>query len=190
MAKFDLSEYVDVQTRISRFWQEYPDGAIRTELASPSDDFTTCRYRAEVYKSRDNMHPDATGYAFEVAGGHGPNATSHEENGETSAIGRALANLGYATSLKDRPSRQEMEKVERHQGEPTSIASQRELAALHATAGEHGITHDQIKAWVTEKGYESTKDVPSAEIGRLTRALKDQDNAARFAQQYPEANNA
>lgn len=111
MPQFDPRNYVDVQTRISRFWSEYPDGAIRTVLASPPEDFERCRYRAEVYKSAANAYPDAVGYAFEVAGGRGPNATSHEENCETSAVGRALANMGYATSGKDRPSRQEMTKA-------------------------------------------------------------------------------
>jgi len=115
MPPFVVSDYIDVQERISRFWQEYPDGAIRTELASGPLDFTVCRYRAEVYKQATNEHPDATGYAFEhaVTEGRGPNTTSHEENCETSAIGRALANMGYARSRKDRPSKQEMEKVNR-----------------------------------------------------------------------------
>lgn len=111
MPNFNLADYVDVQTRITRFWEEYPDGAIRTALASDPGDFTTCRYRAEVYKHRDNPHPDATGYAFEIAGSGMANKTSHEENCETSALGRALANMGYATSGKDRPSRQEMSKA-------------------------------------------------------------------------------
>jgi hypothetical protein len=114
MPRFNLENYVDVQTRILRFWTEYPDGAIITKLMSPPDDFTQCRYEAQVFKSRDDTRPSATGYAFELAGKSerdGANFTSHEENGETSAIGRALANLGYATSRADRPSRQEMTKV-------------------------------------------------------------------------------
>lgn len=113
--RFDLDNYVSVQERIHLFWKDYPNGRIVTSLESPAENFKECRYRACVYKNpeRDTFTPDATGYAFEVAGAGMANKTSHEENCETSAIGRALANLGYATSQKDRPSREEMAKVNR-----------------------------------------------------------------------------
>lgn len=122
-SRFNPDDYIDVQSRITRFWEEYPDGAIRTRMESNPTDFQAVRYRAEVYKKREHPAPDATGYAFEIAGGRGANSTSHEENCETSAIGRALANMGYATSAADRPSRQEMQKVERMQAtqSPTPI---------------------------------------------------------------------
>jgi hypothetical protein len=48
--------------------------------------------------------------AEETVQGRGVNATSALENCETSAIGRALANAGYATKGK-RASREEMSKV-------------------------------------------------------------------------------
>lgn len=113
MPQFDPNTYVDVQERIDRFWTEHPDGAIVTRLMSPPDDFDRCRYEAAVYKHRDDGRPSAVGYAFELAGTAGANRTSHEENCETSAIGRALANMGYAKSREDRPSRQEMAKAVR-----------------------------------------------------------------------------
>jgi hypothetical protein len=56
----------------------------------------------------------ATGYAEEVRGAGNVNRTSHVENCETSAVGRALANAGMAgTDVNKRPSREEMSKVER-----------------------------------------------------------------------------
>lgn len=111
MPRFNLDNYVDVQARINGFWDDHPDGAIITKLMSPPDDFAQCRYEAQAFRHRDDARPSATGYAFELAGGSGANATSHEENCETSAIGRALANLGYAKTRDDRPSRQEMGKA-------------------------------------------------------------------------------
>jgi hypothetical protein len=111
MPRFDLNNYVPVQERITEFWKDHPDGAIRTSLASDQTDWKHVRYHAEVFTHRDHDYPDATGYAFEIAGGGGANSTSHEENCETSAIGRALANLGYATSAQKRPSREEMAKA-------------------------------------------------------------------------------
>jgi hypothetical protein len=112
MARFNVDDYVDVQERISRFWSEYPEGRIITEIMSLPDEFERVVFRAQVFKAQ-NTTPDVTGWAAEVAGGQGANQTSWHENAETSAIGRALANMGYAKSAKDRPSRQEMGKVNR-----------------------------------------------------------------------------
>jgi hypothetical protein len=56
------------------------------------------------------LRPWTTGLAEETVQGRGVNATSALENCETSAIGRALANAGYATKGK-RASREEMSKV-------------------------------------------------------------------------------
>ncbi len=126
--RFNPDDYVDVSDRITRFWNEYPDGAIRTELASPASSFTEVVFRAEVYKHRENAHPDAVGYAAEKPG-NGANQTSWHENCETSAIGRALANMGYATSQKERPSKQEMQKVNRAQPQPAPMREQMAVAA-------------------------------------------------------------
>jgi hypothetical protein len=61
----------------------------------------------------------STGYAEEVRGAGNVNRTSHVENCETSAIGRALANCGMAGSdMTKRPSREEMAKVQRTSNGP------------------------------------------------------------------------
>jgi hypothetical protein len=142
MSRYNPDDYVDVADRISRFWTEYPDGAIRTELASPASAFTEVVFRAEVYKKRDSVTPDAVGYAAEKPGS-GANQTSWHENCETSAIGRALANMGYATSQKDRPSKQEMRKVNR--AEPTPARTVNDIAGGTIAPGV-GMTDQQRKA--------------------------------------------
>lgn len=110
MANFDLSQYETVEERIGRLYQNHPDARIVTELVSPVEQIeTTATFIAYVYLNGDTT-PKATGYAMERAGQGYVNKTSHVENCETSAIGRALANMGLHGSK--RPSREEMQKAQ------------------------------------------------------------------------------
>jgi hypothetical protein len=73
-----------------------------------------CVFYCELYADRDDKVPVATGYAEEVKSDRGVNSTSFVENCETSAIGRAIANCPLqAPASGPRPSRNEMQKVER-----------------------------------------------------------------------------
>jgi hypothetical protein len=115
MGRFDLSQYEPVEDRLARFHDDHPAGRVLTVLEHYGDGEWIVR--AEVYTDRDDARPAATGYAHEVTGQGNVNQTSALENCETSAVGRALANLGYAPKGK-RPSREEMEKVERRAPKP------------------------------------------------------------------------
>ena len=107
MGFFNLEDYETVEERLVKFWKDNPEGRILTTLLEVS----ASRFivRAEVYRGSDSPIW-ATGLAEETVQGRGVNATSALENCETSAIGRALANAGYATKGK-RASREEMTKV-------------------------------------------------------------------------------
>jgi hypothetical protein len=73
-----------------------------------------CVFYCELYADKDDKVPVATGYAEEIKSDRGVNATSFVENCETSAIGRAIANCPLQASASGpRPSRNEMQKVER-----------------------------------------------------------------------------
>ena len=105
---FNLDEYETVEERLVKFWKEHPDGQIHTRLL----DHTASRFivEASIFRTEADARPWTTGLAEETVQGRGVNATSALENCETSAIGRALANAGYATKGK-RASREEMTKV-------------------------------------------------------------------------------
>jgi hypothetical protein len=105
---FNLADYEPVEVRLEKFIKDYPAFRIATEL----EVVEATRYivKAYLFKDASDGVAWATGYAEETVTSRGVNQTSALENCETSAIGRALANAGYAPKGK-RPSREEMTKV-------------------------------------------------------------------------------
>ena len=105
---FNLADYEPVEVRLEKFIKDYPSFRIATEL----EVVEATRYIVKAYLFKDSQDSVAwaTGYAEETVTNRGVNQTSALENCETSAIGRALANAGYAPKGK-RPSQEEMKKV-------------------------------------------------------------------------------
>ena len=109
---FDLSNYETVEQRLVRFWAAYPNGRVYTSMMNYTGD--SCVFYCELYADKEDKVPVATGYAEEIKSDRGVNATSFVENCETSAIGRAITNCPLqAPASGPRPSRNEMQKVER-----------------------------------------------------------------------------
>jgi hypothetical protein len=129
MANFNLADYETVEERLKRFWAENPHARIETiNHTTPADrSVSTWVVEAKIWVPTWTLPKDAnawvmlenptgwylkaTGWAFEIDGAGMANKTSALENAETSAIGRALANMNY--SGNKRTSREEMQKVER-----------------------------------------------------------------------------
>ena len=114
---FNLEDYETVEDRLTKFWKDYPDGRISTQII----EHTLQRFivQAAIYRTEVDAQPWSTGFAEETVSTRGVNSTSALENCETSAIGRALANAGYASKGK-RPSREEMSKVKTVEPKPFS----------------------------------------------------------------------
>jgi hypothetical protein len=113
---FNLENYQPVSERLAQAHADIPDLRIITDLVHVERDengkplqyiVRAQAWVGDVLKAQD--------FAEEIVGSSNVNRTSALENCATSAIGRALADMGYQGSdpRKTRPSREEMEKVAR-----------------------------------------------------------------------------
>ena len=168
---FNLEDYETVEVRLEKFIKDFPDFRVETELVSFQND----RYivKAWLYRTFADSTPFSSGLAEETISSRGVNATSALENCETSAIGRALANAGYASKGK-RPSKEEMVKVARtkfadkpkeyipvvNESDPWTIKT---VAAPSTSAEAVELVKDII-------GGTTDKDVPRCEHGEMVWA--------------------
>ena len=114
---FNLDNYEPVAVRLAR-WLEQTDGQPRVITHLVHYQENRCVFRAELWVGDVLI---ATGWAEETRGDGNVNRTSHLENCESSAVGRALANAGLSGSdPSKRPSREEMGKVVRAGGTPSA----------------------------------------------------------------------
>jgi len=188
---FDLSNYETVEDRLVRFWAEHGPGA-RVETTMMSYDGDSCVFRAEIYFKNSETVPTATGYAQEIRSDRGVNSTSFVENCETSAIGRALANCGYATHGK-RPSREEMSKVSRAENPsaghafstpsgassnnylPGALATDKQRGYIRALGKKRGLDPESLMHFIGIELKNESKDVETLtmpEAKQIIDALK------------------
>jgi hypothetical protein len=184
---FNLDDYEPVASRVQRFYEAYPQGAIHSEIVY--DDGKRIVIKATVYRNVTDPLPAAIDYAEEHLTDRGVNATSRIENCCTSAVGRAIsvAALGLGPSdYTKKPTREEMGKVQRmSQGtdkrmpevritQPDGIASEKQInyiksllkAAGHLrpanldsiTKGEASAMVDALKAGTYEPPVNSGEE--------------------------------
>lgn len=162
MGFFNLEDYETVEERLIKFWKDNPEGRILTTLL----DISVSRFivKAEIYRGSDVATPWTTGLAEETVQGKGVNATSALENCETSAIGRALANAGYATKGK-RASREEMSKVAAKSTAEAAIAEAK--AKMANTAKEYVPIAKEDDPWTIREA------APAATVDEAVAIVKD-----------------
>jgi hypothetical protein len=144
--RFNLDNYETVETRLAKFWAQYPNGQVFTAIHHYDDNKVV--FRAEIYKDISDPRPVATGYAEEVRDLSPVNKTSHVENAETSAIGRALANYLFQSKTAPRPSREEMGKVVRAEQpkpeQPKPVSSPDMLTKFREACGKQGLDAQEV----------------------------------------------
>ena len=169
---FDLSQYETVESRLEKFIEDFPDFRVDTRM----EKFEDGRFivRAAIYRTFADDQPFSTGYAEEKISDRGVNATSALENCETSAIGRALANAGYAAKGK-RASQSEMAKVARITNDKASEAIANAPLAINNTWDEFvgkEPTEEPISlasaAELVQQTFAEAEPIPSCSHGART----------------------
>jgi hypothetical protein len=92
MAGF-ADDYVPVAQRIEAFYAAHPDGSIQCDIYTLTD--TLVVMRATVYRDREDPLPSIAHSMLAIPGKTAFTRGSEVENAETSAVGRAIAMLGF-----------------------------------------------------------------------------------------------
>ena len=181
MVGFNMADYEPVEERLARAHADQPDLRVLTELVTHDD--KTVIVKATVFKTGDDLEharPWATGYAQESIGSSNITRTSWLEVCETSAIGRALANAGYAPKGA-RPSREEIQKATRPAGKVGGRpgAGKSEARTQDGPSPAIRSALEQIKRLVPTLD-DSTKAEFVAEFGGTPKDIKDPIAAAAW----------
>ena len=159
---FNLADYETVETRLEKFWAKFPNGRIETKLIK----YDGGQYIiwSAIYRDIADAVPFATGLAEETVQGRGVNSTSALENGETSSLGRSLANGGFAAKGK-RASAEEMSKVAIKANTEQVIADTK--ARLAETAKEYVPVAKEDDPWTIRDAQ------PASTVDEAVKIVKD-----------------
>jgi len=172
---FKGKEYITVNERLLFFRAEYPSWSLLSEIIFMEDGIVV--FKATIIDDAGTVR--ATGHAYEKEGSSFINKTSYVENCETSAWGRALANLaiGIDTSVA---SYDEVANAVKQQSDSDSefdTLKEELLLAFEALVGKTGsrakahealgTTSDWMKDIVNKKNVAEMKKLSSLISGKV-----------------------
>ena len=164
-----LQNYEQVDDRLKRFFTDYKDSRIHvhTELVDTPPTLKGIIFKAtiQVFDLDNNLVFSANGWANEVPGDGMVNKDSVVENCETSAVGRALANLSYSGSK--RPSKEEMNKVGRgayQDPKPSTASTSVASSTTNSTSQGNGSTSNAFKPTFGKYAGRTLESISSDEM--------------------------
>ena len=183
-------QYETVASRVERFRKE-KDYGIETELLQNDETLVVMK---AIIKDKDRII--ATGHAEEKRASSQINRTSALENCETSAIGRALACLGYIgtefasadevaqaihqqTRTETQPAYKNPELVQPPQPEQKpaqvdkNIISEPQRKRLYAIGKGNGWKDEEMKELVATFGYVHSKDIERKDYNKICEMLEN-----------------
>ena len=192
-----MDNYVDVATRLKWAFDKYPDLRIQEtsrEIVEMPDKSCFIRCVVTIWRSDDDKIP-CTASACELYPGRTNfQRYSESECGYTSAVGRALAYMGFSgnkslasldeiNSAKGRqPKTQLAPVVPLHDVEQpfdsdgaSPYANPKQLALIRVLASKQGLTNDQLKEYCTNvvgRPIMSSKELTKTEVSKVIDALK------------------
>lgn len=167
MASFDLNDYVQVNERIEKFYEKYPEGSIQTEIIMNENGMVI--FKAYAFRNNEDTKP-ATGHAMEKEGSTYINKTSHIENCETSAVGRALAMLGFEIK-KSVASREEVENAKLQQETMKPIGREKAMALVN-TLKAQGFSDEDITKSLAKYGVKIAEGLTEAQYAEILLKIK------------------
>jgi hypothetical protein len=127
---YDISDYVDVKTRIEMLYKKFPDASIQFEYCGVMEGNPEYIWGiARVYRTADDLRP-STGTCSELAQGKTAFTRGSElANLETSAIGRAIGAMGIGLG-KSMATKQEVTASQARQVTPAAAPKEIDPWAL------------------------------------------------------------
>lgn len=136
-------DYAEVKERVKAFRAVFSDYSIETEILAMDDGIVTMRATITDPEGR----VIATGHAQERKDAGRVNSTSHVENCETSAIGRALGNFGIGIEAAFASAnemvnaiKQEKEDMAKAQENPNATISKKQVQSIINQCAKDGIS--------------------------------------------------
>ena len=184
--KIGKKDYVEVDERIRLFWELHPTWSLITEMIYNCEENMVVIFKATIMDDNDKIR--ATGHAreFQADKKSMVNKTSHVENCETSAIGRAcgvkgiITEYGLASANEVRDARKlekelddlnAVKKVEFTAGDPVKASSI--VSAEEDTIPDDLLTKDAPKEMIDKiLGKSSNNTINDELISLNARAMK------------------
>ena len=176
----EIRQYETVASRVARFRHEHPDWFIISKVVNIND--SVCLVRTEIGWYCPNNNSEllpivvATGHAEEYRASSDINAIAALENAETSAIGRALAALGYLSHESYSSAQEIQNAIYRRQGTrrvPENDARPGALILLQEAA-EKGWAELE-RAWKVDLS-EIDREACQRDVAALKRRAKEVDH--------------